>query len=102
MIQPGLVYVIEWNAGGDEIEASASPSTRGCPDQMDDVEMDPREKRRLRRQQKREVLFDEATLEESPGDTVYVAYVKCECPHLSWTNSCADITIGNTSHQYGT
>lgn len=74
VIQPGLVYVIEWNAGGDEIEASASPSTRGCPDQMDDVEMDPREKRRLRRQQRREVLFDEAMLEESPGDTVYVAY----------------------------
>jgi len=70
---------------------------------MDDVEMDPREKRRLRRQQRREVLFDESMPEESPGDTVYVAYVKCECPHLSWTNSFrADITIGNTSHQYGT
>ncbi|KAL4070160.1 hypothetical protein V8B97DRAFT_1871712 [Scleroderma yunnanense] len=71
VIQPGLVYIIEWNTGADEIETS--PSTRGCPDQMDDIEMDPREKRRLRRQQKRE-MFDEPMPEESPEDTVYVAY----------------------------
>lgn len=53
---------------------------------MDDVDMDPREKRRLRRQHKRDEMFDEAMPEESPGDTVYVAYVMRESLHLAWTH----------------
>ncbi|KAI6147656.1 hypothetical protein BKA82DRAFT_31016 [Pisolithus tinctorius] len=69
VIQPGLVYVIEWNAGaGDEADTSA----RGLVGA--DEASDAREKRRLRRQQKRGETCGEAVQEESPEDTLYVAY----------------------------
>ncbi|KAI6002467.1 hypothetical protein F5J12DRAFT_841232 [Pisolithus orientalis] len=69
VIQPGLVYVIEWNAGGvDEADTSA----RGLVGA--DEASDAREKRRLRRQQKRGETCVEAVQEESPEDTLYVAY----------------------------
>ncbi|KAI6118954.1 hypothetical protein EDD16DRAFT_1584177 [Pisolithus croceorrhizus] len=72
VIQPGLVYVIEWNAGGDEADTRARGSI-SIQTPTEEVR-DEREKRRLRRQQKREEASGEAVQEESPEDTVYVAY----------------------------
>ncbi|KAI6030196.1 hypothetical protein EDC04DRAFT_2923950 [Pisolithus marmoratus] len=72
VIQPGLVYVIEWNAGGDEADTSVR-GLMGTQTTTDEAG-DPREQRRLRRQQKREETCGEAVQEESPEDTVYVAY----------------------------
>ncbi|KAI6143264.1 hypothetical protein BKA82DRAFT_4184468, partial [Pisolithus tinctorius] len=69
VIQPGLVYVIEWERrAGDEADTSA----RGLVGA--DEASDAREKRRLRRQQKRGETCGEAVQEESPEDTLYVAY----------------------------
>lgn len=72
VIQPGLVYVIEWNAGEDEADTSAR-GLMGTQTTTDETS-DARETRRLRRQQKREEACGEAVQEESPEDTVYVAY----------------------------
>ncbi|KAL1938353.1 hypothetical protein VTO73DRAFT_11804 [Trametes versicolor] len=74
VIQPGLVYVIEWDAGGDfadePAEAETSPSA-------DDTALDSREKRRQRRERLRSAsdkhVWDAGELTTSQG-TVYVAY----------------------------
>ncbi|KAG6335413.1 hypothetical protein ID866_3674 [Astraeus odoratus] len=71
VIQPGLVYVIEWHTGGDEVDTLHS--LRDPSFQAND-ETDTREKRRLRRQQKREEIREDTMQEESPPETVYVAY----------------------------
>ena len=65
MIQPGLVYVIEWNAGGEIIaDQSTSPGM-----QADSQPMEARERRRARKQQQ----WDEMSQQEEASDTVYVA-----------------------------
>lgn len=105
VIQPGLVYVIEWNAGGDEVNVTPSVAEVDGPV--------ARENRRLRRQLKREEKMqkevceeliskrEETLQEEFPEDTVYVAYVAFVY-HQACANACLDITIGNTFHQSGT
>ncbi|KAF8127718.1 hypothetical protein EV363DRAFT_1344455 [Boletus edulis] len=66
VVQPGLVYVIEWNAGGEAIaDQSASPATQA--EQL----IDARERRRLRKQQQQR---EEMSQQEEANDTVYVAY----------------------------
>lgn len=66
-MQPGLVYVIEWNAGGEVIaDQSASPAT-----QADGQLVDARERRRLRKQQQQQ--REEMSQQEEASDTVYVA-----------------------------
>ena len=60
VIQPGLVYVIEWAAGGAPTTASTSiaassstSSTAADPVAQEEAGLNEREKRRLRRDQKR-------------------------------------------------
>ncbi|KAG9310909.1 hypothetical protein JVU11DRAFT_8770 [Chiua virens] len=68
VIQPGLVYVIEWHAGGEVIpDQSTSPANPA-----DAQSMEARERRRLRKQQQQQ--RDEMSQQEEAGDTVYVAY----------------------------
>ncbi|RPD53610.1 cysteine proteinase [Lentinus tigrinus ALCF2SS1-6] len=68
VIQPGLVYVIEWAAGGDFDEASAELD--------DDSNHDDREKRRHRRERRRSEAekSTEDTEPSTASGTVYVAY----------------------------
>ncbi|EJF55904.1 cysteine proteinase [Dichomitus squalens] len=69
VIQPGLVYVIEWNAGGDFGDSSVQGD--------DDLNLDDREKRRQRRERRRSELEQAATDDGDPSTamgTVYVAY----------------------------
>lgn len=67
VVQPGLVYVIEWNAGGEGIaDQSTSPALQTDDSQL----MDPREKRRARKQQQQR---EEMSRQEETSDTVYVA-----------------------------
>ncbi|KAI0706013.1 hypothetical protein C8T65DRAFT_234108 [Cerioporus squamosus] len=68
VIQPGLVYVIEWAAGGDFDEASEA--------QNDDSNTDDREKRRQRRERRRSEaeMSAEDTEPSTATGTVYVAY----------------------------
>ena len=76
MIQPGLVYVIEWNAGGDiHNSPPASPIIK------DDPMLDEREKRRMRRD-KRRAEKEKAILQsfedgddKDDSETIYVAFV---------------------------
>jgi hypothetical protein len=78
VIQPGLVYVIEWAAGGD----IATPATDHASTD-EDSKLGDREKRRLRRDQKRaeKRKHEEDAHDEDPPDpatgAVYVAYVFC-------------------------
>lgn len=73
VIQPGLVYVIEWFAGWDpsEITASSAPSLEEPPSPVDS-----REKRRMKRdkvradQEKTEHLHIDASVPQRP---IYVA-----------------------------
>jgi OTU domain-containing protein 3 len=77
VVQPGLVYVIEWATGAD-----LSPNRTTNPDLPSDVSLDDREKRRLRREQKRAEQNKPAvehitttTITPESSDTIYVAYV---------------------------
>ncbi|KAI1795438.1 cysteine proteinase [Ganoderma leucocontextum] len=67
VIQPGLVYVIEWDAGGDLGDSSAQGD--------DGSNLDDREKRRLRRERRRseQAAADDTEPTMTTG-TVYVAY----------------------------
>jgi OTU domain-containing protein 3 len=83
VIQPGLVYVIEWAAGAPP----TTPTAVDRPPANEDIGLDEREKRRLRRDQKRaeklkvqETDDDHEDHEENDDDdpavgAVYVAYV---------------------------
>jgi OTU domain-containing protein 3 len=87
VIQPGLVYVIEWAGGGGG--DLSSPTTIPSPTIPGDPGLDEREKRRLRRNQKRGTRArasssataadqDEEEEEENidpAAGAVYVAYV---------------------------
>lgn len=79
VIQPGLVYVIEWAAGGD---VGASTHSNASTD--DDSSLDERERRQQRRDQKRADRrqvddMDDDSDNDDPVDpssgAVYVAYV---------------------------
>lgn len=73
VIQPGLVYVIEWFAGWDpsEIAATSGPSFEEPP-----TPVDSREKRRMKREK---VRADQGRIEHPDADTsvpqrpIYVA-----------------------------
>ncbi|KAI0751989.1 hypothetical protein C8Q74DRAFT_1211507 [Fomes fomentarius] len=68
VIQPGLVYVIEWDAGGDFGDSSATPDI--------DSTLDDREQRRQRRERRRSEA-EKSAAEDEPSmttGTVYVAY----------------------------
>ncbi|KAI0370999.1 cysteine proteinase [Pilatotrama ljubarskyi] len=74
VIQPGLVYVIEWDAGGDftdEVSQAESSTPR------EDSTLDSREKRRQRRERLRSAseksTSDDVEVSTTQG-TVYVAY----------------------------
>lgn len=70
VIQPGLVYVIEWDAGGDVGDTSVFR-------EEEDSSLDDREKRRQRRERRRSEAEKGAEDEElmTASGTVYVAYV---------------------------
>ncbi|KAL7278488.1 hypothetical protein ACG7TL_007487 [Trametes sanguinea] len=74
VIQPGLVYVIEWDAGGED-----EPTREDAAAPTDDSAADSRQKRRQRRErlraasEKNSAADDEAEASSSHG-TVYVAY----------------------------
>ncbi|KAI8992808.1 hypothetical protein BD414DRAFT_535386 [Trametes punicea] len=73
VIQPGLVYVIEWDAGGDIAAESACAESPTA----DDSTIDSRQKRRQRRERLRAASEKNATEESEPSasvGTVYVAY----------------------------
>ncbi|EMD35208.1 hypothetical protein CERSUDRAFT_116678 [Gelatoporia subvermispora B] len=88
VIQPGLVYVIEWSAGGDPAEEPTPTKGPSEPPAalVDHSALDAREKRRLRRERKRsEKEAKEARVSQpspEPSDesspvtpgTIYVAY----------------------------
>lgn len=70
VIQPGLVYVIEWDAGGSTDGAQSGnddpPSTSGAP-------LSPTQEREKRRARREKVRDEKAVKSESAVDTVYVA-----------------------------
>lgn len=54
VIQPGLVYVIEWDAGGDNVaDRSPSPPPSHASTALQDINADEHEKRMTRRERKR-------------------------------------------------
>ncbi|KAI0668996.1 hypothetical protein C8Q78DRAFT_223334 [Trametes maxima] len=75
VIQPRLVYVIEWDAGGDFVDEppQAEPSTVA-----DEPLPDSREKRRQRRERRRSSIAETSTSEGAEPliaqGTIYVAY----------------------------
>ncbi|KAL4242801.1 hypothetical protein ABKN59_010980 [Abortiporus biennis] len=77
VIQPGLVYVIEWNAGGDT-SGDAVTEAPVQPVEPEEGPMNHREKRRAKREQQKEPTATpsgSAPSEDSAlGGTVYVAY----------------------------
>lgn len=72
VIQPGLVYVIEWAAGGDMSEYLA---------QTEETAVGDRETRRSRREKRRET--EETELSTATG-TAYVAYVSSFSAVSQW------------------
>lgn len=78
VIQPGLVYVIEWDAGGDPVtEEDPTPSTQSGASPTEDGVQSNREKRRKRSEKDKLTRppLPDATDESAPPLTVYVAYV---------------------------
>ncbi|KAJ8480833.1 hypothetical protein ONZ51_g6404 [Trametes cubensis] len=74
VIQPGLVYVIEWDAGGDFADEPAQADS-SAP--ADDPTADSRQKRRQRRERLRSASDKTVTDDTEPSTTqgtVYVAY----------------------------
>ncbi|KAI0655672.1 hypothetical protein C8Q70DRAFT_409354 [Cubamyces menziesii] len=74
VIQPGLVYVIEWDAGGDFADEPAQADS-SAP--ADDLTADSRQKRRQRRERLRSASDKTVTDDTEPSTTqgtVYVAY----------------------------
>lgn len=117
VIQPGLVYVIEWAAGGESEKDAAvpdspppSPSTSThSPTLGGDATLTGRDKRRARRDQKR--VHDKPPPDlptDLPEPSDYPIYVACVFPMCSCTASVDVLmksigtTIGNTSHRYAT
>ena len=84
VVQPGLVYVIEWNAGGD-ISPDRSPSLEpssgspappaAAPSDEGEKPLTRRERKRLERQSAAAQPPLPAPTEGIPQPTVYVAFV---------------------------
>lgn len=106
VVQPGLVYVIEWDAGGDSSPetppGSPSPSSSTLPAVGSDTTSSGRDKRRAKRDTKRD--HDKPPPELPAGAFVpseypiYVAYVFSEHTYTV-AYRCTDTMIGNTSHR---
>ncbi|KDQ08967.1 hypothetical protein BOTBODRAFT_37490 [Botryobasidium botryosum FD-172 SS1] len=64
VIQPGLVYVIQWTAGGESSSDAGGSAGDAAP-------MSEREKRRLKREKLRD---EQESQNKEPSGTVYVAY----------------------------
>jgi len=96
VIQPGLVYVIEWAAGGDPASfptssSAASANPREQPDSGPNADLgnllDDRERRHLRRDRKRAekereraiVVVDDTQDDMESLGPIYVAYVAFPC-----------------------
>lgn len=78
VIQPGLVYVIEWAGGGNSSPTSPTAPSLVIPDHSDDQSLDGRERRRLRRErraEKKEAKEKEVIDVDADEDrgTIYVA-----------------------------
>ncbi len=83
VIQPGLIYVIEWDAGGELLPDTPPPATPP-PDPSSSATLSDRDRRRLRREQRKESLHSQraakaaaAAMDEDEGakasGAVYVA-----------------------------
>ena len=86
VIQPGLVYVIEWDAGGDPAQETPSHSPvqppANLPTPLVDLDDDPSLSGREKRRAKRDAKRNDKPPPELPGEPlepsdhpVYVAYV---------------------------
>lgn len=103
VIQPGLVYVIEWAAGGSDTSAPTAGSTSTEDDSLND-----RERRRLRREEKmaekRMQMEHDEDHSDDPADpaagAIYVAYASIHLPFpQALTRSAATMT-GSTFLQF--
>lgn len=100
MIQPGLVYVIEWAAGGDVVAPATDHASTD-----EDSKLNDREMRRLRRDQKRteKQKHEDEIYHNDPADpasgAVYVAYVFSAFRLPILLTSIPVITTGSTFHQ---
>ena len=94
VIQPGLVYVIEWAAGNP-----LDPPTPSSPQTSDGPQLDERERRRLRREKRRsEKDKSFGSIEASEQMPVYVAYVPRFVSSSFHVITCStDTMTGNTS-----
>jgi OTU domain-containing protein 3 len=72
VVQPGLVYVIEWDAGGTTDQAASSGESSASGSGAHANATEERDKRRMRREKKREEAEADASITQG---TVYVAYV---------------------------
>lgn len=76
VIQPGLVYVIEWDAGGD-MEPEDAPSPSSAPDALQDEDEDKpmtrRERKRLERERASSLPPTPQSSTDRPPGPVYVA-----------------------------
>lgn len=70
VIQPGIVYVIEWSAGNPIPESFSSAS-----DNDDQALLSPTQEREMRRARREKLRDSKLGAKASPTDTVYVAYV---------------------------
>jgi len=90
VIQPGLVYVIEWAAGADLSPTTSDMPKPGSPEPESDSDraLNSREARKVRREKKKELKNHAANIKQqavdageeaedvsSPSGAVYVAYV---------------------------
>lgn len=116
VIQPGLVYVIEWSSGGDLSPPASTPSTLpgvGDDDSDDDPELNERERRRAKREKKKgrekapvSAPHDEG--EDEEGGVLGTVYVACVFPPFSSSPQSnlfpayIDTTTGNTFLLSGT
>lgn len=103
VIQPGLVYVIEWAAGGSDASGPVAGSTS-----TEDDSLNERERRRLRRDEKRAEKRmqmednddDSDDLADPAAGAVYVAYASFHLP-FSQTLTCSAATMtGSTFLQF--
>lgn len=81
VVQPGLVYIIEWNAGGDPVESrspspapsGASPAPQGDATDEGEKTLTRRERKRLERQMSAALPPLPPPSEDASGAAVYVA-----------------------------
>lgn len=98
VIQPGLVYIIEWNCSW---VVDSPPLVEEEP--IDETKMNERDKRRLRRDRIRQEKEKEEKVTESAGQggTVYVACVEPLIPAFVLLILVSVTMTGNISLLYG-